>query len=208
MIISGSGTSISIHAPREGERRDRGKRPRLRRGISIHAPREGERRQLVTQRGGDIRISIHAPREGERQRLYNGEFEDKAISIHAPREGERPLSSSVYVATKPSISIHAPREGERPDMSISVYTYADFNPRSPRGGATPPKPVVFPHPLISIHAPREGERRAPISPILPMSISIHAPREGERLLRPRLAKGLTRFQSTLPARGSDAKRIA
>ena len=37
----------------------------------------------------------------------------QGISIHAPREGERPLSSSVYVATKPSISIHAPREGER-----------------------------------------------------------------------------------------------
>ena len=88
-------------------------------------------------------------------------------------------------------------------MSISVYTYADFNPRSPRGGATPPKPVVFPHPLISIHAPREGERRAPISPILPMSISIHAPREGERLSEVRGLRVCDIFQSTLPARGSD-----
>ena len=57
----------------------------------------------------------------------------------------------------------------------------NFNPRSPRGGAT----------LIAVHRHK------------PRGISIHAPHEGERH-RGRLRLGRTgRFQSTLPTRGSD-----
>ena len=78
-----------------------------------------------------------------------------------------------------------------------------FNPRSPRGGATPAKTVLLPHPLVSIHAPHEGERRQKIqvaagyqsfNPRSPRggatyengiyrdmtAVSIHAPHEGER----------------------------
>ena len=60
------------------------------------------------------KISIHAPHEGERQNVvdeYNNALE---ISIHAPHEGERRLAEVV---------------GFEP-------THDDFNPRSPRGGAT------------------------------------------------------------------------
>ena len=80
------------------------------------------------------------------------------ISIHAPHEGERLLNKSLLV---------------RPD---------NFNPRSPRGGAT----VFFAgavraESVISIHAPHEGER--------------HGTRNGE--------VAFVLFQSTLPTRGSD-----
>ena len=60
---------------------------------------------------------------------------------------------------------------------------------------------------VSIHAPREGERpsmttRLPNHP----TVSIHAPREGERPALREMVARLRRFQSTLPARGSDKYR--
>ena len=59
----------------------------------------------------------------------------------------------------------------------------DFNPRSPRGGATPHRGNIGGGDFaISIHAPHEGER--------PSQFSSYTP-----------AGAL--FQSTLPTRGSD-----
>ena len=79
------------------------------------------------------------------------------ISIHAPHEGERhtksdrlqkivlfqstlPTRGSDYFFTSYSkrirISIHAPHEGERRLLALYVILLCDFNPRSPRGGAT------------------------------------------------------------------------
>ena len=126
------------------------------------------------------------------------------------------------------ISIHAPHEGERPQGSPFVWSEYDFNPRSPRGGAT--STLVNPGMEIdiSIHAPHEGERlnvsrdkaknwRA-FQSTLPArgsdfynqcdcktsyAISIHAPREGERRQHARGIVRKMKFQSTLPARGSD-----
>ena len=57
----------------------------------------------------------------------------------------------------------------------------DFNPRSPQGGATAVRSVIYHCRQISIHAPRKGERQG--------KVSIKA----ANLI----------FQSTLPARGSD-----
>ena len=59
-------TDISIHAPREGERRSGQQRIYFLFLISIHAPREGERRKSTACGLQCSRISIHAPREGER----------------------------------------------------------------------------------------------------------------------------------------------
>ena len=102
-----------------------------------------------------------------------------------------------------------------------------FNPRSPRGGATPIEHTNTLHRYISIHAPREGERPSGLSvpfafclfqSTLPArgsdvareifnpvdgAISIHAPREGERPKIDGVEYDQTQFQSTLPARGSD-----
>ena len=58
--------------------------------ISIHAPHEGERLSASWAKRWPWRISIHAPHEGERP---VGMFIDGFapwISIHAPHEGERP----------------------------------------------------------------------------------------------------------------------
>ena len=104
---------------------------------------------------------------------------------------------------------------------------ADFNPRSPRGGATIISVDKAKGSDISIHAPHEGERR--ILPAISMRpiyfnprsprggateavdmpsgdkwISIHAPHEGERLFGTAEDGVPVLFQSTLPTRGSDA----
>ena len=60
-----------------------------------------------------ILISIHAPHEGERRTLHKNAAITMGISIHAPHEGERPFAYSPL------------RQSQE-----------DFNPRSPRGGAT------------------------------------------------------------------------
>ena len=58
----------------------------------------------------------------------------------------------------------------------------NFNPRSPRGGATSSKTCPIPSPSISIHAPHEGERQSD----------------------PDILAKYQKFQSTLPTRGSDS----
>ena len=81
----------------------------------------------------------------------------------------------------------------------------NFNPRSPQGGATLQALVLAIIIDISIHAPRKGERRVRRSPLdhTPVHISIHAPRKGERPSPSRQNGEGQKFQSTLPARGSD-----
>ena len=87
-----------------------------------------------------------------------------------------------------SISIHAPHEGERHTHSKMDMAKNDFNPRSPRGGATGQPAMNLQTKGISIHAPHEGER--------------HNAEDSRSM-------GGT-FQSTLPTRGSDgllARRV-
>ncbi len=53
------------------------------------------------------------------------------------------------LVTKNIISIHAPREGERLDGFCSKRcSKNDFNPRSPRGGATFIINVIVKHPML------------------------------------------------------------
>ena len=130
------------------------------------------------------------------------------------------------------ISIHAPHEGERRHDIQSVVCHQHFNPRSPRGGATPRALIAGLNFWISIHAPHEGERRdRGKRPRLRRGISIHAPHEGERLLPVRRMFAVWRisihaphegerhylcgrswrrclFQSTLPTRGSDERVLS
>ena len=124
-----------------------------------------------------------------------------------------------------------PTRGSDATLGSSTSCPCDFNPRSPRGGATcrfsfnnafgkfqstlPTRgsdSIVF---LlrnflvyISIHAPHEGERH--ILGLITMSeirISIHAPHEGERLSAANEKIGMIIFQSTLPTRGSDSSKF-
>ena len=59
--------TISIHAPRKGERRYELSLPCIAAEISIHAPRKGERLIPLLDKGAAGLISIHAPRKGERR---------------------------------------------------------------------------------------------------------------------------------------------
>ena len=67
--------------------------------------------------------------------MFAASYYCKVISIHAPHEGER---HGIFIARKQRdvISIHAPHEGERQTLATRLTISADFNPRSPRGGAT------------------------------------------------------------------------
>ncbi len=80
------------------------------------------------------------------------------------------------------ISIHAPRKGERRPKAVPWSRSLNFNPRSPRGGATV--------------GSTEGE--CPYKDFNPRS-----PRGGATSRRHRGGGGKKIFQSTLPTRGSD-----
>ena len=89
-------------------------------------------------------------------------------------------------------------------MIMACLLDINFNPRSPRGGATHTE--IYTHRLlhISIHAPHEGERRHQYMLLQSqVMISIHAPHEGERRASTCYYLYPERFQSTLPTRGSD-----
>ena len=173
--------------------------------ISIHAPHEGERQRqyqlsqrwqrfqsTLPTRGSDMvahrrlerdLISIHAPHEGERLDDLTDATPAQMISIHAPHEGERRRGEGIYRAFGGFQSTLPTRGSDylRPRAKTS-NTY--FNPRSPRGGATRRTRVFYAVSIISIHAPHEGERQ-----------EIEFTRTDD-----------TKFQSTLPTRGSDMKR--
>ena len=110
----------------------------------------------------------------------------QGISIHAPREGSDGAPEENYHATT-KISIHAPREGERPRYAVGTSGGEDFNPRSPRGGAT----AVC----------RWQKRRGRFQSTLPA-------RGSDRYHHQYMLLQNQVFQSTLPARGSDCQRCA
>ena len=196
---------ISIHAPHEGERPSvvcfglnfstfqstlptRGSDGDIEQitivvlNISIHAPHEGERPDTTNAALAEQRISIHAPHEGERLQRRGQPQHGQHISIHAPHEGERRCLQCTHL-TMTAFQSTLPTRGS--DIRAVPYREGDmhFNPRSPRGGATPNRFIAYVSSPISIHAPHEGER-------LKTAIALKA-------------QGV--FQSTLPTRGSDYK---
>ncbi len=170
--------------------------------ISIHAPHEGERRLATWKVQLTLTISIHAPHEGERLLQHYICIKQRHISIHAPHEGERRACGKA-LAREPRISIHAPHEGERRYASSSAANPQNFNPRSPRGGAT----------LLSIRLgdtqpfqstlPTRGSDVIPNSSVCPgWGISIHAPHEGERLRLESLSRFAANFNPRSPRGGA------
>ena len=112
--------------------------------ISIHAPHEGERPVWQGAKRPYQHFNPRSPRGGATRDKCRGSIFGR-ISIHAPHEGERLRLPRVLPAFT-AISIHAPHEGERPrDASNSCTTSLDFNPRSPRGGATAEKCIYMQH---------------------------------------------------------------
>ena len=150
-------TYISIHAPHEGERRN-----------IHHAHHEADKFQsTLPTRGGDPRKPLRAvaradfnprsPRGGATPQ-HKPLSEMTAISIHAPHEGERPIPTLGWVRIKEFQST-LPTRGSDRNQNQFCSQGKNFNPRSPRGGATTILSAAFLYPInISIHAPHEGER--------------------------------------------------
>ena len=82
-------------------------------GISIHAPHEGERHAARIATGAEAKFQSTLPTRGSD--LLHGGMERCELYI----------------------SIHAPHEGERRNRNFILHHVCNnFNPRSPRGGAT------------------------------------------------------------------------
>ena len=152
------------------------------------------------------------------------------ISIHAPHEGERPQKKHLFYRARIFQST-LPTRGSDPAVAPPPWVGLwDFNPRSPRGGATLPSnsqngqgfefqstlPTRGSDTIREIIKPKEGYFN-PRSPrggatwftlydvAAALHISIHAPHEGERPGLGSKSMGEKVFQSTLPTRGSDLK---
>ena len=150
---------ISIHAPHEGERlyimshvvtkskfqstlptrgSDRLTSPMMRgeKVFQSTLPTRGSDRALpVFHIHNGLHFNPRSPRGGATA-LYFSFCAERCISIHAPHEGERPRRLWTLTTSR-RISIHAPHEGERHyQRQKSLPRGINFNPRSPRGGAT------------------------------------------------------------------------
>ena len=126
--------TVSIHAPREGERRLAVESADEFGGFNPRSPRGG-----ATALSADANcrgaVSIHAPREGERHVRCVECGAEVGVSIHAPREGERPKPAGAVCWVKMFQST-LPARGSDVAVPVDGANYERFNPRSPRGGAT------------------------------------------------------------------------
>ena len=195
-------------------------------------------------------ISIHAPHEGERLALVRPAAEAQVFQSTLPTRGSdaqnfaTPLTAWAFQSTLPtrgsdvgygfiaewSVEFQStlPTRGSDKTERNPKRQRQNFNPRSPRGGATGYKAVICRGAEISIHAPHEGERLVPCAelPRICADFNPRSPRggatDGVRYaphnfihFNPRSPRGgathivylpfyLLRFQSTLPTRGSDS----
>ena len=213
---------ISIHAPRTGSdiNFSRGVAPAT--FISIHAPRTGSDDGDWYDAWDSGAISIHAPRTGSDDNFHTC-ANRVLISIHAPRTGSDLQGLRTAFARRTFQSTLPARGATVPDGWMAYST--GFQSTLPARGATIFHGIFWQNLQISIHAPRTGSDAIYTSfKMYIFGISIHAPRtgsdkmtllvfwkqlyfnprspHGERLFVAGLMIGLSRFQSTLPARGA------
>ncbi len=128
-----------------------------------------------------------------------------AISIHAPREGSDHILPQCPRATN-HFNPRSPR-GERPAMWAQTDRVKGISIHAPREGSDAEKRCKDTLRAISIHAPREGSDGSGTGLQYCLSaISIHAPREGSDRSTSNSPSLVSRFQSTLPARGATARQ--
>ena len=88
--------------------------------------------------------------------INNGWARSILISIHAPHEGVRHVQRAVQL-TYNNFNPRTPRGGAT-SVGVQSGIVSNFNPRTPRGGATEFELRKSMAELISIHAPHEGVR--------------------------------------------------
>ena len=191
--------------------------------ISIHAPHEGVRPEPPDSRLPQVYFNPRTPRGGATSPAISSDFSSSHFNPRTPRGGATTSTVSLMVrypfqSTHPtrgcddhqrdthggvtSISIHAPHEGVRPWLLPTAYSSINFNPRTPRGGATLKVCIVVICFSISIHAPHEGVRPLHQLVFLRIRISIHAPHEGVRHRLPFLYLWLFYFNPRTPRGGA------
>ena len=107
----------------------------------------------------------------------------------------------------PYFDPRSPRGGATPLHGLQRIHATYFDPRSPRGGATLAGLRDFKEDAyFDPRSPRGGATAIKIPHGCNRAISIHAPHEGERPLAAPCARLLILFRSTLPTRGSDQSR--
>ena len=109
--------------------------------------------------------------------------------------------------TKPLISIHAPREGSDAQLAVASRLYVQFLSTLPARGATRATSVALSRARISIHAPREGsDTNIRFSQIETSYFYPRSPR-GERPVSGIGQAFISKFLSTLPARGATGEAV-
>ena len=153
-----------------------------------------------------INISIHAPHEGERPKRPRGAWNCVRFQSTLPTRGSD-KSCRAYGGQASDFNPRSPRGGATIVSQYMLKIDQYFNPRSPRGGATA---CFISFARSSAHfnprSPRGGATCNLVFLLCPPHISIHAPHEGERQKQRLEAELQELFQSTLPTRGSDRCR--
>ena len=149
---------ISIHAPHEGERRyNQNESVAVGVGFQSTLPTRGSD-QMPILKGNLANISIHAPHEGERRALGITTIEEgKQFQSTLPTRGSDVLPLMLLVVDITFQSTLPTRGSDLLERKKRKWK-RDFNPRSPRGGATSSFIASSNDIKISIHAPHEGER--------------------------------------------------
>ena len=95
--------------------------------------------------------------------------------------------SGYYGPRQSYFNPRSPRGGATPSVAHAAQLYANFNPRSPRGGATPQSRRRWRSSYdFNPRSPRGGATASAKEACARCKISIHAPHEGERPQRTRL----------------------
>ena len=193
-------SDISIHAPRTGSDFEFDPTFYRYKLISIHAPRTGSDFLSRAPRLSHMPFQSTLPARGATVKRI---WRDMARWHFNPRSphGERPPNIP-RVLSSSQISIHAPRTGSDTSRTGFCCSLTSISIHAPRTGSDWLAERTQKTCEISIHAPRTGSDRVSGSTKPVPRISIHAPRTGSDCRADRLAFLLTRFQSTLPARGA------
>ena len=155
----------------------------MRGAISIHAPHEGERRTNSALCCSILLFQSTLPTRGSDFIHPTASPDFSQISIHAPHEGERPPQKITALTDAADFNPRSPRGGATGGKRAIKTAIAHFNPRSPRGGATPDgytKRTRTRH--FNPRSPRGGATIYNVNFPRQQHISIHAPHEGERRL--------------------------
>ena len=194
--------SISIHAPRTGSDDDTAQSGARARHFNPRSP-HGERRDGTAL---PCRQAHFNPRSPHGERLIRVVLLFKFVQNFNPRSphGER-LDSWERAKKVPRISIHAPRTGSDKSAGSSTSWHSHFNPRSPHGERLCEAHRQYAALYFNPRSPHGERPKAERRMRQERKISIHAPRTGSDISFAARIVSVSKFQSTLPARGATNK---